>query len=675
MARIKTIFSIGLALTLLLLSGGSILPTKVSALSGADFQAGRIIDDAVFFNPSSMTPLDIQTFLNSKVPACDTNGTQPYGGTTRAAYSASKGYPAPFTCLKDYTQTVPTMPGDAYCGGTVTAGSKSSAQIIYDVSQACGVSPKVLLILLQKEQGLVTDDWPWSVQFTKATGYACPDSALGTDVDANQNGCYDEYEGFFKQIYYGARQYQKYVKQANLFNFRAGATSYVQYNPDDTTTDGTPACGGTNVTIQNQATAGLYNYTPYQPNAAALNNLYGTGDRCSAYGNRNFWRMYIDWFGSPNSNTPFAWSYEGQWAYADAARTQQFSSVPTVSPGGKIYVRVKARNMGNQAWDQSFLHMGTSRPIDTPNQFYSSADWLSNTRAAKLVEASIAPGQIGTFDFTLQAPTTIGTYYQYFNLVAEGRTWLNDLGLFFGLNVNDSTTATNTINTSLVSGQSINRDDYLLSPDSQSALALQRDGNLVLYSNFKNIWNTGPLGSAASRLTLQSDGNLVLYNSSSQALWNTQTQGNAGAHLEMQTDGNLVLYSSTNSVLWATYTSHIPDHLAYINTSLPTGFMFPGQSIETADRRYKLILQRDGNLVFYSPTKPLWATGTDGKSILFLAMQSDGNLVLYDKTAKPVWYTGTPGYGPSKLVSQQDGNLVLYTGWGKPLWNTATAGN
>ncbi len=29
-----------------------------------------------------------------------------------------------------------------------------------------------------------------------------------------------------------------------------------------------------------------------------MNNLYGTGDGCSAYGNRNFWRMYTDWFGS-----------------------------------------------------------------------------------------------------------------------------------------------------------------------------------------------------------------------------------------------------------------------------------------------------------------------------------------------------------------------------------------
>lgn len=67
------------------------------------------------------------------------------------------------------------------------------------------------------------------------------------------------------------------------------------YHPDS------DRCGGASVTIASAATAALYYYTPYQPNAAALANLYGTGDSCSSYGNRNFWRMYSDWFGDPAS--------------------------------------------------------------------------------------------------------------------------------------------------------------------------------------------------------------------------------------------------------------------------------------------------------------------------------------------------------------------------------------
>ena len=59
------------------------------------------------------------------------------------------------------------------------------------------------------------------------------------------------------------------------------------------------ACGTKSVNIRNNATRVLYIYTPYTPNAAALANLYGLGDSCSAYGNRNFWDYYSDWFGSP----------------------------------------------------------------------------------------------------------------------------------------------------------------------------------------------------------------------------------------------------------------------------------------------------------------------------------------------------------------------------------------
>jgi LysM repeat protein len=55
------------------------------------------------------------------------------------------------------------------------------------------------------------------------------------------------------------------------------------------------------VTIKNQATAGLYYYTPYTPNSPAMVNISASGDGCSAYGNRNFWRIYNFWFKKPPS--------------------------------------------------------------------------------------------------------------------------------------------------------------------------------------------------------------------------------------------------------------------------------------------------------------------------------------------------------------------------------------
>lgn len=278
---------------------GAVKPAQ--ALSGSAFNPGRIIDDEYFFNGDAIGAGDIQTFLNSKLPLCDTNGTQSktysYGGstvtTTRAVYAQRFSYPQPpYTCLKDYQEDSPAKSADAYCTGAVAAGRKTAAQIIYDAGKACNVSQKVLLVLLQKEQSLLTDDWPWPNQYSAATGYACPDTAP----------CDPEFAGLFNQIYYAARQYQRYAAQPELFGHRKGRDNSVRYSPN-------AACGSSTVFIQNQATAGLYNYTPYQPNPAALSNLYGTGDGCSAYGNRNFWRLYNDWFGSTTSercnyNTP-----------------------------------------------------------------------------------------------------------------------------------------------------------------------------------------------------------------------------------------------------------------------------------------------------------------------------------------------------------------------------------
>ena len=181
-AKYLITFSLVWALYLPILS--LVNPPRIEALSGSDFKAGRIIDDGIFFDPNTMSAQDIQNFLNAKVPTCDTNGEKIYSGsTTRATYGTSRGNPPPYTCLKDYSVSIGERSPDAYCSGSVSGGIKSAAQIIKDVSVACSVNPKVIIVLLQKEQRLVTDDWPWPVQYTKATGYGCPDSALGTDVE------------------------------------------------------------------------------------------------------------------------------------------------------------------------------------------------------------------------------------------------------------------------------------------------------------------------------------------------------------------------------------------------------------------------------------------------------------------------------------------------------------
>ena len=227
------------------------------------FQPGNIISDAVFYNPSTMSEGEIQSFLDSKVSNCG----------------------AAYTCLSDKTDLTRSIPGDAVCEAYPGGGVESAARIIAKVAQACGINPQVLIVMLQKEQGLVTDTSPTAKQYRAAMGQGCPDAAP----------CDVAHYGFFNQVHGAAWQLKRYANPpgtSSAFTWYApGKTSNIRYHPN-------AACGSSPVYIANNATAALYYYTPYQPNSAALEAGQGLGDSCSAYGNRNFFQYFTNWFGS-----------------------------------------------------------------------------------------------------------------------------------------------------------------------------------------------------------------------------------------------------------------------------------------------------------------------------------------------------------------------------------------
>lgn len=235
-------------------------PERSQAAVASGWDPGSIISDRVFYDSGSMSAAQVTAFLRDKGSAC-VAGERP--------------------CLKNYTETTRNWaPEPGLCAGYTGRPGESAGDIIARVAASCGISPKVLLTVLQKETSLVTKSRPTAQNYNTAMGFGCPDTAP----------CNTEYYGFFNQVYRAARQFKVYAANPTRYGYQAGRSNYIQYNPN-------PACGGSNVTIRNQATASLYIYTPYQPNKAALANLYGTGDSCSAYGNRNFWRTYTDWFG------------------------------------------------------------------------------------------------------------------------------------------------------------------------------------------------------------------------------------------------------------------------------------------------------------------------------------------------------------------------------------------
>ena len=97
-----------------------------------------------------------------------------------------------------------------------------------------------------------------------------------------------------------------------------------------------------------------------------------------------------------------------------------------------------------------------------------------------------------------------------------------------------------------------------------------------------------------------------------------------------------------------------------------------GGKLVSNNGTYRLAMQTDGNLVLYKQgvATALWATGTDGKTGARAVMQGDGNLVVY-QGSKAVWATGTNGQTGARLVVQDDGNLVLYKG-STAVWDRST---
>jgi len=248
-------------------------PAPARAADMGAFDAGYIISDAIFFDSGTMTAASVQSFLTAKGAAC-----VPSAGNT---------------CLKDYTYQPPssgpqTKSADSYCAAYTPAAGDNAGTLIAKVAVACGINPQVIVVTLQKEQGLVTAPRGGSSgTYQIAMGYGCPDSAA----------CDTQYYGFSNQLYNAAHQFQRYTHNPTSYNFQVGITNQILYSPNT-------ACGRKAVVIQNQATANLYDYTPYTPNAAALAAGYGTGDSCSSYGNRNFWEFFSDWFGSPTQRLP-----------------------------------------------------------------------------------------------------------------------------------------------------------------------------------------------------------------------------------------------------------------------------------------------------------------------------------------------------------------------------------
>lgn len=225
----------------------------------------NLVSNGDFVAADSMTVGQIQDFLNSRGSCLATVSPSALGvgadGRSAAQIiwdAAQANYPAAQGTSNNYGVSI-----------TINGSTKS-------------VSPKAILVTLQKEQSLITDPNRCTEEvLRKAMGYGCPTGG----------SCNEVYYGFSNQVGWGAWQlrlvYERSIRNAGPA--RAGQL----FNVTDRRLVDNSSCANvafplewlnSSVYLSNHATASLFSYTPHR--------------YC---GNYNFWRLGIDWFGFSGS--------------------------------------------------------------------------------------------------------------------------------------------------------------------------------------------------------------------------------------------------------------------------------------------------------------------------------------------------------------------------------------
>jgi hypothetical protein len=414
--------------------------------------------------------------------------------------------------------------------------------------------------------------------------------------------------------------------------------------------------------------------TPAQIEALLRNGA----DKLPAMAGQNFTKEYG--YGRLNAKNSlgnfYRWEYVGQ------------SASGNLVAGQKTTWTLSARNVGTATWTNSGpnpVRLGTDRSRDRYSSFCSTT-WISCARPAQLNEASVPPGGIGTFTFEVQAPANAGNYNEYFNLLAEGNTWMNELGLFFNPSVSagsfGSSVVSNNIPTSITAGGTAN-----------VSIVMKNTGNTYWYNTGKysvNLGTTSPQDRSSQFAT-----NTWLGTSRPAKMTESVVAPgqNATFNFTVKAPATANIYNESFSLVaegwsWfgqsATKSVNVggatpPPSPPTPPTSTTPNYLAPNQglsinsSIVSPNGKYRLIMQADGNMVLYSPNRPIWWTGTQNTGATLFVIQADGNMVIYTPT-RYVWASWTQNRGAKTLFLQDDGNLVMYDTNFRPVWNSGTAG-
>jgi hypothetical protein len=264
----------------------SISPAQAQTVDPA-FNPNLIISDAELLDYSSLSLIEIQNIL------------QKYN-----SYLANYKTLNAHGTLKTAAEIIYDAANNNYdCTGVTLTENPVEVEKEIKCRRITTVSPKFLIVLLQKEASLIENSSPTQSHLDWATGYGCPDNWT----------CNPYYKGFGKQINSAALQFLAYINEQDHYTYKAGQT-YTFSNPY-----GTISTKNMTVTPANKATAALYNYTPHVFN-----------------GNYNIYKLYERYFPTqaaryPNGSLLQAEGEVGVWLIQDGMKRPFLSKSALVS--------------------------------------------------------------------------------------------------------------------------------------------------------------------------------------------------------------------------------------------------------------------------------------------------------------------------------------------------------
>jgi hypothetical protein len=317
----------------------------------------------------------------------------------------------------------------------------------------------------------------------------------------------------------------------------------------------------------------------------------------------------------------------------------QTSDIPlsTLKPGDVANVTLTARNSGQAVWTNSGpnpIRLGTW-PQERSSSFYTPGNWLGLSRPTNMIQASVAPGQNATFNFQMRAPSCAGgTFYERFNLVAEGITWMNYTDLSYYARILPSIGVVGNVG---CQARDING----------ILLGSAGPGQIVTISYNGGIYYLKtPTDSRISVLPISispTGGNLIL-------AWYADIGWSGANYNEFR--GNIrVQYSGASNRLWAVNDLPVESYLKGMCEVSPSGHMEYLKSMEIIARSYAEWYRFMGGR---HPGEPF-----DLKN----SRQGNGNDQVYAGYGYEYRVPGWPNSTPIQAINSTSGQVVNYPGY------------